>query len=258
MSCGAAFDLGEGDFCCFHGRMGMRRRGTRSRIGLISLYSPKSLASEAYRMLRTNVHFSSGGESIRVLEVTSSFLGEGKSLTACNLAITFAQAGESVVLIDADMRRPTVHEKFELPQSPGLSETIVTGKHGDFLKDGPVEGLRIITAGTIPPNPSELLHSDRMIKFLDDMKSIANLVIIDARRCWLSLMPVLRRGGWCDFGGQYAEVDKRCQARCGALQAVNAKVTGTVIRGVAPPKGKMATSTITMIITIITTRATAH
>jgi capsular exopolysaccharide synthesis family protein len=208
---------------------------------LISLYSPKSLASEAYRMLRTNVHFSSGGESIRVLEVTSSFPGEGKSLTTCNLAITFAQAGESVVLIDADMRRPTVHEKFELPQSPGLSETIVTGKHGDFLKDGPVEGLRIITAGTIPPNPSELLHSDRMIKFLDDMKSIADLVIIDAPPVLAvtDALVLAPRADGVILVVSMLKSDKRAVKHAvEALQAVNAKVLGTVIRGVAPPKGK--------------------
>ena len=107
-------------------------------------------------MLRTNVHFSrrpvhSGARG------DERFSWCGKSLTAANLAITFAQAGESVVLVDADMRRPTLHEKFELPQTPGLSEAIVTGEYDKSLKDGPVEGLMVVTAGTIPPNPSELL-----------------------------------------------------------------------------------------------------
>jgi len=111
--------------------------------------------------------------------VTSSFPGEGKSLTAANLAITFAQAGDSVLLVDADMRRPTVHEKFQLPQTPGLSEAIVTGKYDDSMQDGPLDGPEDNGFRTIPPNPSELLHSDRMKDFLDEMKSRVDLVILD-------------------------------------------------------------------------------
>ena len=85
---------------------------------LVSLHHPRSAASEAYRMLRTNIHFSAGGDELKVIQVTSAFPGEGKSLTASNLAITFAQAGSNVVLVDADMRRSNTHKQFELPASP--------------------------------------------------------------------------------------------------------------------------------------------
>lgn len=124
---------------------------------LVSLHHPRSAASEAYRMLRTNIHFSAGGDELKVIQVTSAFPGEGKSLTASNLAITFAQAGSNVVLVDADMRRSNTHKQFELPASPGLSEAIVTGNIEASIKPGPIEGLSIVTAGTEPPNPSELL-----------------------------------------------------------------------------------------------------
>jgi capsular exopolysaccharide synthesis family protein len=208
---------------------------------LISLYSPKSIASEAYRMLRTNVHFSSGGQSIRVLEVTSAVPGTGKSLTAANLAITFAQAGESVVLVDADMRRPTLHEKFELPQTPGLSEAIVTGEYDKSLKDGPVEGLMVVTAGTIPPNPSELLHSDRLEEFLEEMKSRADLVILDAPPV-LAVTDALVLGARADgviFVVSLLKSDKNAAKRSlEALRGVNAKVLGAVVRGIPNHKGR--------------------
>ncbi|MGI6519042.1 MAG: CpsD/CapB family tyrosine-protein kinase [Bacillota bacterium] len=208
---------------------------------LISLYDPKSIPSEAYRMLRTNVHFSSGGESIRVLEVTSSFPGEGKSLTAANLAITFAQAGESVILVDADMRRPTMHEKFQLPQTPGLSEAIVTGEYDQSLKDGPVEGLTVVTAGTIPPNPSELLHSDRMQDFLEKMKSRADLIILDAPPV-LAVTDALVLAARADgvlFVISLLGSDKHAEKRAlETLRGVNAKVLGAVVRGIPPHKGR--------------------
>ena len=208
---------------------------------LISLYHPRSPASEAYRMLRTNVHFSAGGESVQVLEVTSSFPGEGKSLTAANLAITFAQAGESVLLIDADMRRPSVHEKFELPQSPGLSEIIVTGKYEDHLHDGPVDGLKIVTSGPIPPNPSELLHSDRMKAFLDEMKARVDLVILDAPPVLVvtDALVLAPRADGVLLVVNLNNSDKHATKRAvESLRGVNARILGTVVRGIVPPRGK--------------------
>lgn len=208
---------------------------------LVSLYHPKSPASEAYRMLRTNVHFSGGGEAIQVLEVTSSFPGEGKSLTAANLAITFAQAGDSVLLVDADMRRPTVHEKFQLPQTPGLSEAIVTGKYDDSMQDGPLDGLKIMASGTIPPNPSELLHSDRMKDFLDEMKSRVDLVILDVPPVLVvaDALALAPRADGVLLVVSLINSDKHATNRAlESLRGVNARVLGTVVRGIVPPRGK--------------------
>lgn len=204
---------------------------------LVTLYNPKSAASEAYRMLRTNIHFSSGGDSFKVLVVTSTFPGEGKSLTAANLAITFAQAGEGVVLVDADMRRSSQHEKFELPASPGLSEAIVSGNIEASLRDGPVQGLKIMTAGVTPPNPSELLHSKRMDNLLSDLKSRSDLIVLDAPPVLAvadaSVLASKADGAIIVMNMKMS--DKNASKRAvDSLRAVNARVLGTVITGIEP------------------------
>jgi len=205
-----------------------------SKQALVTFYNPRSAASEAYRILRTNIHFSSGGDSLKVIVVTSTFPGEGKSLTAANLAITFAQAGDSVFLLDADMRRSTQHENFELPESPGLSEAIVSGNIEASLRTGPVEGLKLMTAGITPPNPSELLHSKRMDNLLDDLKARSDLIIMDAP-------PVLAVADASVLASKADGVilavdltlsDRNAAKRAiGALRAVNARILGTVITG---------------------------
>ncbi len=210
-----------------------------SKQALVTLYSPKSAASEAYRMLRTNIHFSAGGDSLKVIVVTSTFPGEGKSLTAANLAITFAQAGEDVILLDADMRRSIQHDNFELPESPGLSEAIVSGNIEASLRTGPVDGLRLMTAGLTPPNPSELLHSKRMDNLLDDLKARSDLIIMDAP-------PVLAVADASVLASKADGVilavnltmsDRNAAKRAiGALKAVNARILGTVITGLEPTR----------------------
>ena len=210
-----------------------------SKQALVTLYSPKSAASEAYRMLRTNIHFSSGGDAFKVLVVTSTFPGEGKSLTAANLAITFAQAGESVVLVDADMRRSSQHEKFELPESPGLSEAIVSSNIEASLRDGPVLGLKIMTAGITPPNPSELLHGKRMDNLLGDLKSRSDLIILDAPPV-LAVTDASVLASKADGAIIVMDMtmsDKNASKRAvDSLRAVNARILGTVITGMQPDR----------------------
>jgi capsular exopolysaccharide synthesis family protein len=213
--------------------------GLDPKQALVSLSNPKSAASEAYRMLRTNIHFSSGGDSLKVLVTTSTLPEEGKSLTAANLAITFAQAGESVILVDADMRRSTIHEKFELPESPGLSEAIVSGNIEASLQDGPVEGLKIVTAGLTPPNPSELLHSKRMDNLLDALKSMSDLIVLDAPPV-LAVTDATVLASKADgvlLVVNVAMSDRNAAKRAvGALRAVDARVLGTVITGLEPAR----------------------
>lgn len=204
---------------------------------LITLHNVKSSASEAYRMLRTNIHFSSGGDSLKTIVVTSTFPEEGKSLTAANLAITFAQAGESVILVDADMRRSTVHEDFEVPVSPGLSEAIVSGNIEASLRDTPVEGLKLMTAGLTPPNPSELLHSRRMDSLIDELRARSGLVILDAPPV-LAVTDATVLASKADgviLVVNVARSDRNASKRAvAALRAVNARILGTVISGMEP------------------------
>ena len=150
-------------------------------LGVFVAKNPRSPVAEAFRSLRTNLEYSSVDDPARIILVTSSGESEGKSTVAANLAIVEAQSGKNVIIIDADMRRPKVHVQFNKSNRRGLSD-VVTGKLRieDVVKTyDQVENLSIITCGTIPPNPSELLGSERMSQTLKDLEERFDLVIID-------------------------------------------------------------------------------
>jgi capsular exopolysaccharide synthesis family protein len=147
---------------------------------LISHHLPKSPISEAYRILRTNLQFLNPDQPLKTILVTSSGPSEGKTTTASNLAITMAQVGAKTLIVDGDLRRPMVSGVFGIPQEPGLTELLMRG--GDLQKamvPSEVENLYILPAGTIPPNPSELLGSHKMKSLIQEMKKCCDLVIID-------------------------------------------------------------------------------
>ncbi|HXW04259.1 MAG TPA: polysaccharide biosynthesis tyrosine autokinase [Vicinamibacterales bacterium] len=137
--------------------------------------------SEAFRALRTNVLFSCAEEGGRSLVVTSTGPGEGKTMVAANLAIGLAQAGQRVILIDADMRRPRVHEMFRVTQEPGLSNLMVGhSTPSASIRKGAVPGLWLLPAGRIPPNPAELLGSQRFRDFIRLLGEHFDTVIVDS------------------------------------------------------------------------------
>jgi capsular exopolysaccharide synthesis family protein len=137
--------------------------------------------SEAFRNIRTNVLFSSAQEGSRSVVVTSTGPGEGKSMVASNLALSLAQAGQRVLLIDGDMRKPKVHEIFDVSQEPGLSNLLVgNAKASESVRKTSVPGLWVMGAGRIPPNPAELVGSARFRDFLASIKEHFEWVIIDS------------------------------------------------------------------------------
>jgi succinoglycan biosynthesis transport protein ExoP len=137
--------------------------------------------AEAFRTIRTNVLFSSAEEGSRVLVVTSTGPGEGKTTVASNLAVGFAQAGQRVLLIDADMRRPRVHQIFGLRQEPGLSNLMVgNAKASQTVNKTAVPGLWLLAAGRTPPNPAELIGSQRFRDFLASLKQHFDLILVDS------------------------------------------------------------------------------
>jgi capsular exopolysaccharide synthesis family protein len=138
------------------------------------------LVSEAYRGLRTSILFSSPGQAPKTLLVTSTFPLEGKTLTAANLATAMAKAEPEVLLVDADLRRPTLHSLFRVEREPGLSNFLVGDTDDLPLLETPVPGLFLVTCGHIPPNPSELLHSERMGEFLARARERFSRVVIDS------------------------------------------------------------------------------
>jgi polysaccharide biosynthesis transport protein len=137
--------------------------------------------AEAIRAIRTNVLFSSADEGVRMVVVTSAGPGEGKSLFASNLSVSLAQAGQRVLHIDADMRRPRVQEIFEVTQEPGLSNLLVGDcKPSEAVRKTGVEHLCILPAGMIPPNPAELLGSKRCHEYLATLGEHFDWVVIDS------------------------------------------------------------------------------
>lgn len=137
--------------------------------------------AEAIRGVRTNVLFSSADEGVRMIVVTSAGPGEGKSMFSSNLSVSLAQAGQRVLHIDADMRRPRVHEIFELSQEPGLSNLLVGDcKPSEAVKITTVQNLCVLPAGMIPPNPAELLGSKRCTEYFATLSEHFDWVIIDS------------------------------------------------------------------------------
>lgn len=148
---------------------------------LVTLSNSNTFVLEQFRTIRANVNFSLPGDELKSLLITSSLPGEGKSTIAANLAVVFAQEGKKVLLVDADLRKPTLHFSFNVPHVNGFSHVLI-GKYFYFnaVQETSVEGLSVLTSGPIPPNPSELLLSRNMDAFLKEVKEKFDLVIFDA------------------------------------------------------------------------------
>ncbi|MEJ8777867.1 CpsD/CapB family tyrosine-protein kinase [Pseudogracilibacillus sp. ICA-222130] len=148
---------------------------------LITVASPKSIISEQFRTIRTNLTFSLPDEELKTLFFTSASALEGKSTISANTAVTFAQAGKKVLFVDADMRKPTVHYTFRLPNAAGLS-TVLTKQITleEVIRETDIDNLSVITSGPIPPNPSELLGSKTMTSLLEKLKEDFDLIVFDA------------------------------------------------------------------------------
>lgn len=148
---------------------------------LITAVEPRHPISETYRSIRTNLRFSTIDSQLRALLVTSPTAGEGKSVTAANLAIVMAQLGRTVVLIDADTRRPTQHKLFHLNKKPGLSEALLAAESTpqSYLYEVDVPNLRVLPSGMTPPNPAELLSSQRMRQLIETLLQEVDVVIVD-------------------------------------------------------------------------------
>ena len=149
-------------------------------LNLVTQNDPKNPAAEAYRVIRTSIQFAQEGKELKTIAITSCTPNEGKSTTIANLAVVLTQAGKSVLLIDCDMRNPTVHKNFNLSNKIGLSSCISMGTAvADAVQSTAIEGLDALTAGVIPPNPSELLGSERMQNVLQRAKEQYDYVLID-------------------------------------------------------------------------------
>ncbi|KAA8812682.1 CpsD/CapB family tyrosine-protein kinase, partial [Lactobacillus crispatus] len=164
-----------------------KKRGTDDTIKhgaqLITVADPRSAVAEQFRTIRTNINFMAVDEEINTLAFTSANISEGKSTVTANVAITYAQAGRKTLLIDADLRRPTLHSTFNVKNNTGLT-TVLTSEAdeinlNDVVEESGIDNLSILTSGPIPPNPAELIGSRRMETFIELVKSHYDMVIID-------------------------------------------------------------------------------
>ncbi|MCA9875337.1 MAG: polysaccharide biosynthesis tyrosine autokinase [Anaerolineales bacterium] len=148
---------------------------------LVTQLTPRDPISEAYRVIRTNLSFSAVDEGLRSVLVTSSSPGEGKSTTTANLAVVMAQAGKRTILVDSDLRRPVQHKIFETPNNFGLTTAVLDSESSviQHVQETKIPFLRIMTSGPIPPNPAELLSSQRMNQLVQELQSEADIVIFD-------------------------------------------------------------------------------
>jgi capsular exopolysaccharide synthesis family protein len=148
---------------------------------LVAVSEPRSPISEAYRTLRTNLDFASLDQALKTLVVTSAGVGEGKSTTLANLAVVSAQAGRMVVLVDADLRRPTLHTIFGLENDVGLTTVMMdeSALASPPLRRTGIEGLTVLTSGPLPPNPADLLESRRMEEVIAAVAEGSDQVFFD-------------------------------------------------------------------------------
>lgn len=159
--------------------------GETGQVDLIAYRDPRSPVAEAYRTLRTNIQFSSLDQKINTIMVTSTNQHEGKSILLANLAVTFAESGARIILVDADLRRPKQDKIFGVSNTTGLT-TVVLGEVQQEssphlpLQQTQVDGLRILTSGPLPPNPSELLGSMAMDRVIQALRAEADYILFDA------------------------------------------------------------------------------
>lgn len=148
---------------------------------LVTISEPRSAVSEAYRTLRTNLDFASLDQACKTLVVTSAGVGEGKSTTLANLAVVSAQAGRRVILVDADLRRPTLHQVFGLDNEQGLTTAMMdeSALASPPLQAAGVQGLSVLTSGPLPPNPADLMGSRRMEEVIAALAEQADQVLFD-------------------------------------------------------------------------------
>lgn len=150
-------------------------------VGLITYDDPSSMVSEQFNTIRTNIQFSSVDKELHSILFTSSSPSEGKSTVSNNVAVSWAKQGKKVVLIDADLRRPTIHKTFNVLNKAGLSNFLLGNADIDkIVQETMVENLSVITSGPTPPNPSELLGSKKIKDFFEQLDEDFDLLIFDA------------------------------------------------------------------------------
>lgn len=217
-------------------------RSTNDRQQLVTALNPKAPISEAYRTLRTNVQFSAIDDQIKVLMVASAQAGEGKTTTVSNLAVTYAQEGKKVLIIDTDLRKPTLHQVFAVSNHAGLS-SVLAGRYpvGEVLQKTSIDNLDVLSSGPVPPNPSEMLGSRKMISLLEELSERYDILLFDTPPV-LAVTDAMIISSLCDgvilvvnSGKVKKDLVKKAKAQ---LEHVNARILGVVLNNLQLDKNQ--------------------
>ena len=148
---------------------------------ILSYKEPKSVIAEQYRNIRTSIQYSNLDKKLKTILVTSSTKNEGKTITTTNLAVNFAAIDKKkVLIIDCDLRNPSIHKEFGITNVGGLTDLLIEKNNiENYIKTTEIDNLHVLTAGVIPPNPSEILASKAMKDLLNDLKQIYDYIFID-------------------------------------------------------------------------------
>ncbi|GAA0827152.1 CpsD/CapB family tyrosine-protein kinase [Clostridium tertium] len=202
---------------------------------------PKSIAAESYRTLRTNIQYSSFDKEYKVIMVTSSEPGEGKSTTAGNLALCLAQGDKKVILVDCDLRKPSLHKKFKVSNIIGLSDVIIGKEELVTAIHRYNKNLVILTSGKIPPNPSEMLSSKTMTVLLEELKNNFDYIILDTPPVQAvtdsQILSTKSDGTIIVVKAERTKKDS-VENAINLLKKVNANIIGTVLNGVDNSRNK--------------------
>lgn len=219
-------------------------RQSTNKGNVISLLNPSSPISEVYKTLRTNIQFSSIDTPFKTIMATSAVKGEGKTTTVSNLAVAYAQEGKKVILIDCDLRSPSIHQVFSQSNHAGLTNILANqNQWQEVIRDTTIDTLSLLTSGPIPPNPAELLASRRMKSLIEELKQHYDMIFFDVPPV-LAVTDSLVVSALSDgviLVVNAGKVDKELVRKTKAsLEHVNARLIGVVLNRINRSERKAA------------------